>query len=114
MAVDEYKNFYAICSHSPVGEHALRVGGTVCFRTSGWSATLEQTEGNTGINPFLLHLDIVMIPPDPATPVQEVITCQELPEWQVAEPAIEYTELEFHVRGSDDPPPPVIPVQHPS
>ena len=110
--VDEYRKFYAICNHPPLGDHAIRVGGTVCFRTSGWEAHLQPTRGNVGINPTMLHLDLVITAPDPGEGIQEVITCSELDEWRANTPTIEYTEVEFHVRGSGDEPPPILSVEH--
>jgi hypothetical protein len=109
-AADEYRDFYAICDHMPGKDRVLRVGGTVICPTTGWSARLEPTEGNTGINQFMLHLDLVVTPPAPDTPVIEVRT-PESAEWRQSPPALEYTDVEFH--RSDADPPPTIKVEHP-
>jgi hypothetical protein len=110
LGVHAYEGFYANCDHMPGAERAIRVGGTVVFRTTGWSASLKRTEGNTGINPHMLHLDLVLVPPDGGG--GEAITSYELPEWKEAPPAAEYDEVEFHVQGSDDDRPPILKVVH--
>jgi hypothetical protein len=112
--VGTYEDFYAICNHEPPEtRHAVRVGGAVVFLESGWSARLERTEGNTGINPVMLHLDLILIPPPPDSSQADVLDRQDLEEWREAPPLREYQEVEFHVKGTDDDPPPVMKVQHP-
>jgi hypothetical protein len=110
QGVHAYEGFYANCDHMPGAERVLRVGGTVVFRTMGWSAKLERTEGNTGINPLMLHLDLVLAPP--ANGSGDALTPYPLEEWTEAPPAAEYEEVEFHVQGSDDDPPPILKVEH--
>jgi hypothetical protein len=110
-AQEAYENWFAICNHMPGREPAIRVGGTVICPTTGWSVQLKQTEGNTGINPLMLHLDLIVTPPPPGTPVQEVLTPEEV-EWREAPPALEYEEVEF--RRSDSDPPPIMKVDHPT
>jgi hypothetical protein len=110
--VHAYEDFYANCDHMPGAERALRIGGRIVFRTTGWSARLEPTEGNDGINPKMLHLDLVFTPPEEGSGQTDVLTPYDLEEWPSAPPAAEYDEVEFHVRGSDDDPPPVLKVVH--
>jgi hypothetical protein len=109
QGVQAYEGFYANCDHMPGAERVLRVGGTVVFRTTGWSARLKRTEGNTGSNPFMLHLDLVLTPPEDGG---DALTPYELEEWTEAPPTSEYDEVEFHVVGSDDEPPPILKVEH--
>jgi hypothetical protein len=105
----EYDGFYAICNHQPGGDNrALRVGGKVQCLTKGWSAHFEETQGNTGINPFLLHLDLVLVPPDGNVP--EVLDWIDIDEWRQAPPVQEYKQVEFH--RSDGDPPPILDVKH--
>jgi hypothetical protein len=105
----EYQDVYAICDHMPGKERELRVGLTVVCRTAGWTVTLEPTAGNTGINQFMLHLDLTVTPPDPDAGVPEVITPVST-EWRQAPPALEYQQVTFH--RSDAEPPPTIDVVH--
>jgi hypothetical protein len=60
--VMSYEDFYAIHDHMPGADGALRVGGTVVFRTGGWSAQLRLHEKQrpTGINPFILYVDLII------------------------------------------------------
>jgi hypothetical protein len=106
-----YEDFFAICDHEPGAERVIRVGGTIVFMESGWSARLKEFEGNPGINPFLLHLDLVLEVPTP--PTADVIVRFELPEWRQAPPLREYDQVEFHLVGHDGDPPPILKVSHP-
>lgn len=105
----EYQDFYAICDHMPEADRVLRVGGAVICPTTGWSAGLGPTAGNTGINQFLLQLDLVVTPPAPGTAVEDRLTPVQF-EWRESPPAIEYQEVEFH--RDDTAPPPTIKVEH--
>jgi hypothetical protein len=104
--VQEYKDFYAVCDHRPGPEPVprLRVGGTVVFRETDCSARLEDFEGNTGINPNFLYLNLVLTPPAEGSAPQEVLTEVELEEWrpQGGAPGLEYDEVHFRVQGSPD------------
>ena len=111
--VAEYRDFFAICDHEPPAEPAIRAGGTIVFNESGWSAELVRTKGDTGINPYLLHLDLVFTPPDEGSAQTDPLEPFELREWREAPPVREYQQVEFHVRGSDDQPPPILEVDHP-
>jgi hypothetical protein len=110
QGVHAYEDFYANCDHMPGAERALRVGGRIIFRTTGWSARLEPTQGNVGINPDMLHLDLVLTSPEGAS--GDALTPFDLEPWTAAPPAREYDEVEFHVRGTDDDAPPVLKVEH--
>ena len=112
QGVHEYKDFYASHDHMPGSDRTLRVTGTVVFRTGGWSACLEETDGNTGINPKMLVLNLVITPPEEGAVTTDALTPVEV-EWSVDDPQIEYEQVEFRVVGSDDDPPPVIDVVHP-
>ena len=116
-AVHEYQDFYAIHNHQPGSDRALRVGGTVVFRTGGWAAELHAHErgGTGGINPTLLELDLVLTAPPEGDAVPEVLTPVELAEFRLENPAIEHTQVYFHLVGGDDAedPPPPIDVEHP-
>jgi hypothetical protein len=105
----EYQDVYATCNHMPGAERALRVGLTVICPTTGWSVKLEPTAGNTGINQFMLHLDLTVTPPEPGTGVEDVITPVSR-EWKQAPPALEYEQVTFH--RSDAEPPPTMKVDH--
>jgi hypothetical protein len=110
MAEVHYKDFYAICNHMPGADRAIRVGGSVEVPTSNWSAYLEPRPN--GINQFMLHLNLVLTPPDQGA--LDVVQWIEVDEWREESPALEYKEVEFHVSDPDySPPPPVIEVQHP-
>jgi hypothetical protein len=106
----EYLNDWrADCDHmpGPGRDRDLRVGGTIRFRTDGWTAELTPTEGNTGSNQLMLHLDLVVTAPD--GPVNRVIT--DVPvEWHDESPAFDYDEVEFHRADAD--PPPRMKIQH--
>ncbi|MBA3618026.1 MAG: hypothetical protein H0W56_00210 [Acidothermales bacterium] len=110
--VHAYKDFYASHDHMPGRNRALRVTGTVVFTTGGWSCNLRRTEGNTGINPRMLSLDLLLDPPDPAAGVPKVLTPCDI-EWTEDEVSEEYNEVRFRVVGAEEEPPPVIPVEHP-
>lgn len=113
QGVHAYEDFYASHNHMPGSSGALRVTGTVVFRTSGWSCSLRETEGNTGINPMMLGLDLILTEPSPDTVVTDVLTPCPV-EWSVDDPSIEYEQVQFTVRGSDDEPPPILDVEHPT
>jgi hypothetical protein len=112
-----YKGFYAIHDHMQGAEDVLRIGGTVEFRTGGWSAELRPTkrEGNPGINPFIFYVDLVLSPPPEGSAVTEALTEFELPELRIQNPALEYHEVLFRVVGSPDeePAPERVYVEHP-
>lgn len=110
--VDHYEGFYAGHEHMPGSDHALRSTGTVVFSTGGCSAELKGHEGNTGINPEILALDLVLTPPPEGTAVTQALTPVPV-EWSAADPEIEYRQVQFRVVGADDEPPPVIDVTHP-
>jgi hypothetical protein len=112
QAVNAYEDFEAIHDHMPGSEHVLRVTGTVVFATSGWSCELRETSGNNGINQLMLSLDLVLEGPPEGSTVSEVLTPCPV-EWQTDNPAIDYKQVQFHV-NTDDPPPPVIDVIHPT
>lgn len=113
--VESYEGFYAIHDHMPGSDRALRVGGTVIFRTGSWSAELRphQRSGNTGINPFILYLELVIAPPLEGTGVTQVLTPLELPEYRLYDSPLDYKEVHFMVVGTDDEPPEPLIVQHP-
>lgn len=115
QGVHEHESFFAICNHMPGADRALRVGGTVVFRTGGWSAKLREHERKepTGINPFILYLDLVIDPPAEGMAVPEVLTPVELDEFRVEDPALEYQEVHFIVVGTEDEPPERVEVEHP-
>ena len=106
-----YKNWYANCNHmpGPGQERDLRVGGEVRCTSTGWSAELTPTGGNTGSNPLMLHLDLTVTPPPPGEPVQRVITYVPA-EWHDESPAFDYDEVKF--RRADADPPPQLTVDH--
>jgi len=110
--VDHYEDFYASHNHMPGSAHAMKVAGTVVCSTDGCSAELREHEGNAGINPEMLTLDLVLNPPPEGTSVTEVLTPIPV-EWAVADPEIEYRQVQFHVVVTEDDPPPVIDVEHP-
>lgn len=110
--VDHYEDFYASHNHMPGSDHSLKVTGTVVFRTGGCECDLRETTGNTGTN-LMLHLDLVLTPPPEGSAVPEVLTPCPV-EWSVEAPALEYDQVEFHVVGTDDEPPAVIKVDHPT
>jgi len=112
--VHAYENFYASHDHMPGRNRTMRVSGTVVFATGGWSCDLRRTEGNTGINPRMLSLDLLLDPPDPGTGVPEVLSPCNV-EWTEDDVSEEYEEVEFRIVGGTDEeePPPVIPVEHP-
>lgn len=110
--VHAYEDFYASHNHMPGSDRTMRVTGTVVFLTGGWSCELRPTEGNTGINPQMLSLDLVLQSPPEGSAVPEVLTPCAV-EWSVDDPPIEYQQVQFRVIGTDDEPPPVIDVDHP-
>ena len=110
-AVNEYKDFYAICNHEPVGESRIRVGGTVSFARQGCAAELQTYEGDTGIvpEPTTLHLTLALKPSEIGGAVIEDVP---LDEWSENDPRVEYAEVKFFVSGTDDAPPPPQKVEH--
>ena len=99
--VDHYEDVYASHDHMPGSDHVLRVTAAVVFKTGGCSAELHEHKGNTGINPAMLTLDLVLSPPPEGSAVAEVLTPTQV-EWSVDTPAIEYREVQFHVVGTED------------
>lgn len=112
QVVDHYEDFYASHNHMPGSDRAVNVTGCVVFRTGGCSAELRSHEGNPGVNPQMLRLDLVITPPPDGTAVTEVLTPVPV-EWSDADPQIEYLQVQFDVVGTDDEPPPIIDVEHP-
>jgi hypothetical protein len=110
--VDHYEKFYASHDHMPGSEHTLRVTGTVVCRTGGCAAKLQEHEGNAGINPEMLHLDLILTAPQEGSAVTEVLTPVSL-DWSIDDPQIDYGQVQFNVVGTDDKPPPVLDVEHP-
>lgn len=108
-----YEDFYAICNHMPGSERTLRIGGKVTVRTGGWSAKLARHEGPSGINPFMLTLDLVVTKPQDGAP--EAIETIEIEEFSVPDPTTEYQEVSFRLVGvgEEDEPPPTVEVEHP-
>jgi nitrite reductase/ring-hydroxylating ferredoxin subunit len=99
---ERYRGWYAICDHL---ERKIRVGGEVQCPSRGWSAELR-TKDNTANNQFMLHLDLVVTPPDQN--VEQAITWVPV-EWRES-PAIEYQEVKIH--RADASAPPTLDVQH--
>jgi hypothetical protein len=112
QAVSTYEDFHASHNHMPGSDRAMGVTGTVVFRTGGWSCRLEAVEGNTGINPEMLRLNLILDGPSGSAGETDVLTPCPV-EWSVPDPAIEYQHVEFRVIGTDDAPPETIPVDHP-
>jgi len=112
QAVHAYEDFYASHDHMPGSARTMRVSGMVVFATGGWSASLRATEGNTGVNPKMLSLDLILEGPAGGDPATDVLTPCAV-EWSVDDPSIEYQEIQFHVVGTQDDPPPVLDVEHP-
>lgn len=103
--IHEYRDFEAVHDFMPGKGKPLRVTGTCCFTTSGWSARLEESS-RPGPGLHMLTLDLLFEPPeDVAT---DVITCIDV-RWE-EQTETRYKEVEFRVVGDDQPPPP-IPVQ---
>lgn len=111
-AIQTYEDFYASHDHMPGSARTMRVTGTVVFATGGWSAKLCATEGNTGINPEMLSLDLVLEGPPDAGAVTDVLTRCPVA-WSVDDPPIEYQHVQFRVVGTEDDPPEAIDVDHP-
>jgi hypothetical protein len=115
--VMSYEGFYAIHDDMPGGDRALRVGGTVVFRTGGWSAKLRPHEkkGPTGINPYIFYVDLVLTPPAEGTGVTQALERFDLPELRVEHATLEYQEVHFIVVGSseEEPRPETLEVEHP-
>jgi len=112
----EYREFYAICNHMPGADRVLRVGGTVVFPTSGWSAeiTAHEHQGAPPFNPRVLELDLTVTAPADGVVVTRAETSLELEEYRVEDPALEYEQVHFYLvgrEGEDGPGP--IEVVHP-
>jgi len=75
----------------PGADRVLRVNGTGVFPTTGWSAKLRNLEGNAGINPKMLRLELEVTEPAFGN---EVITEQPIHEYAMSDPPIEYAEVE--------------------
>lgn len=109
----EYKDFYAICNHMPGDDRVLRVGGTLVFPTSGWSAELDLAK-QKGINPLLLEFDLTVSAPPDGKAIEDVLTRFDLEEYRIEEPALEYQQVEFHLVDRDgEAGPGTIEVDHP-
>jgi hypothetical protein len=96
----------------PGSDRALRVSGSVIFVNGGWSASLKGTEGNSGINPKMLSLDLVLEPPANGSAVTDALTPCAV-EWSIDNPPIDYEQVEFRIVGTEDEPPPVLDIEHP-
>lgn len=103
QAVESYEDFYA--RRGPEGP--LVIGGTIIFSTGGWTGGLQarEGEGNTGINPFICFVNLVLTGPPAGTAATAALTPFELPEFKLERPELEYREVEFKVVGSEDAPP---------
>jgi hypothetical protein len=110
--VTSYEGFYATHDRTP-GDGALRVGGTVVFCTSGWSAKLRRPEGPPRIDPFVLELELVIDPPPSDARLLQVLTPIELEELRAPDPTPKYREIHFTVVGSEDDPPGKLDVLRP-
>ena len=113
----EYKGFYAI-QNKTGSNRALRVGGTVVFRTGGWKARLER-DNRPPIPISPLSPKFVLVVTAPTGNVTKQIDEVELEEYRDEHPSHEYYEVLFSVRNedgssSDDEPPPRILVAHPN
>jgi hypothetical protein len=107
--IHEYKDFKAVHNLMPGSGFPLRVDGICVFTSTGFGARLEPVEGNTGINPQMLVLWLVIDEPDPGTVVNEVLT--PVPVHYEMNTDREYEQVSFRVRGPDDEPPPAIDVE---
>ena len=108
-AVESYEDFYARRG----SEGAVVIGGAVVFSTGGWTGGLRERkrEVNTGINPFIFFVDLVLTGPSAGTAVTDAVTPFKLPELKLEKPELEYREVEFKVVGTDDAPPPRLSVE---
>jgi hypothetical protein len=109
--VHAYKDLYAHCDHMPGAPRQLRVGGVVTMRTLGWKASLQPLPRSGGINPFYLHLTLVLSRDGDVggDQVEDV----EIERYVIDDPTMEYTDVELHLAaGSEDPAPPLIEVIH--
>jgi len=77
----------------------LRVDGTCQFRTDGCTATLKPRAGNTGINQFMLALDLVVTFPDSGA--AEVIT--DVPVHWELQTDLRDDEVAIDLVGADSP-----------
>lgn len=113
----EYKDFYAI-QNKTGSNRALRVGGTVVFRTGGWKARLERDHGPPiPISPLSPAFVLVVTPP--SGNVTDQLDEVELEEYREENPGHEYYEVLFSVRDDkgnslDEQQPPRLRVQHPN
>ena len=113
----EYKDFYAIQpTFGP--DRALRIGGTVVFRSGGWKARLKRDEsGPIPISPHSPRFSLVVTKPtDGATDQLEEV---KLDEYRDENPSHEFlTMVLFNVRDeegnpTDYEPPPRLLLEHP-
>ena len=101
--IDHYEDFRAVHDLMPGSDFLLRVDGICVFTTTGFGARLEAIEGNTGINPQMLTLLLVIDGPDPGTAVNEVLT--PVPVHYEMKTETDYKQVSFRVRTDDEPPP---------
>lgn len=113
--IESYGETTAYCDHmpgpdEPGGRLRVTVNGT--FRTGGCSATLTETEGNTGTG-TVLKLDLnLQAPEGPAPEVLTPFTVMWPPEGEDPSPGLEYSDVEFRVVGTDDEAPDMVRVEH--
>ncbi len=115
--VYEYRDFYAR-QNTTGSNRALRIGGTVAFRSGGWKARLERDEGPPiPTSPLSPKFVLVLTPARGSTTKQ--IEEVRLEEYREENPSHEYYEVLFSVRNedgshTDDEPPPRLLVEHPN
>jgi hypothetical protein len=90
------KEWTAYHDRMPGKEPALRVFGTCCMPTGGWSTDLGPHEGPPGINPRVLMLDLLVAAP--TGPASDVVT-EILVQYEVQTPS-QYDQV--HVRATGD------------
>lgn len=94
--VDFCGEWHAYRNEMPGAGKTLRVSGSCCFPTDGWKAELVPHEGNTGINPNDLWLDVKVTPPNELA--IEVLT--EVPvEYVVRDLILPYTHVTVSKEG---------------
>lgn len=79
----------------PGKDPTLRVNGTCCFTTSGWSAELRDHDGPQGINPRILMVDLVVTAP---TEVVATVLTEEPARWEQVT-AADYDQVHILVTG---------------
>jgi hypothetical protein len=91
----EYKDFHAYRDHM---SKSLRVTGTCIVRGGGVAVNLQPFEGNSGINPKMLalELDFLVTAEDPS---------QQPVEWHGGWDEERYEEVEFRVSENGPAPP---------